>query len=84
MTIKKKHEENNGIDWLRESQRIHSDGTFDKWCPELFIQFYTIFESKEDNILPCGYILLPNKQETIFDELFKALKSIIKPDNSSA
>ena len=34
-----------GIDWLRESTKNHSDGTF-RTCPYLFYQFYFIFYEK--------------------------------------
>ena len=50
----------NGIDWLRESTKNNSDGTFSR-CPKLFYQFYVIFGQKNDYILPCVYCLLPNK-----------------------
>ena len=35
-----------GIDWLRESTKNHSDGTF-RTCPNLFYQFYVIFGQKK-------------------------------------
>ena len=44
--------------------------------------FYTIFGTRNNIILPCGFILLPSKKETIYDELFKALKKIIEPDEA--
>jgi hypothetical protein len=31
-----------GIEWLRDSTRIHTEGTFDI-CPELFFQAYILF-----------------------------------------
>jgi hypothetical protein len=71
-----------GIEWLRDATRIHSDGTFEI-CPELFFQFYVLFgthgKGENSRILPCGYFLLPGKNEEVYSELFTALKEIIKP-----
>ena len=70
------------IEWLRDATRIHSDGTFEI-CPELFFQFYVLFvthgKGENSRILPCGYFLLPGKNEEVYSELFTALKEIIKP-----
>ena len=74
-----------GIEWLRGASRIHSDGTF-SFCPKLFFQFYLLFGTHDKGpnaiILPCGYFLLPGKNEEVYTELFIALKEIIKPNDA--
>ena len=73
-----------GIDWLRESSKNNSDGTFSR-CPKLFYQFYVIFGQKNDYILPCVYCLLPNKTQQSYTHMLSAIKDIVKPigDHSS-
>ena len=41
-----------GIDWLRDSVRIHGDGTF-KQSSKWWYQFYVIFGEKNGLMLPC-------------------------------
>ena len=67
-----------GIDWLRESLKNHSDGTFNS-APKLFFQFYVIFGQKNLMILPCAYCCLPNKTSACYVEMLIAIKNIVKP-----
>ena len=61
------------IEWLRDSTRSHSDGTFDI-CRELFFQAYILFgthgKGPNSRILPCGFFVLPGKNEEVYTELF--------------
>ena len=67
-----------GIDWLRESLRNHSDGTFDS-SPKLFFRFYVVFGQKNSMILDCVYASLPNKTTESYVEMLNAVKKIVKP-----
>lgn len=49
-----------------------ADGTF-KVAPELFYQVFTIHALVDNNIMPCVYALLPNKNEDTYYELFNQL-----------
>ena len=66
------------IDWLRESLRNHSDGTF-QTAPKFFFQFYVFFGQKNDMILPCVYAAMPNKTTETYIEVIDAIKLIVKP-----
>ncbi len=41
-----------GINWLRESNRFHGDGTF-KESAKRFYQFYVLMGEKNGRMLPC-------------------------------
>ena len=49
------------------------DGTF-KTSAELFFQVYTIHSCTANQVLPCVYALLPNKQQGTYHRLFEILK----------
>lgn len=57
---------------LRENGHWFMDGTF-KVVPEVFFQLYTIHVLMADNVLPCVYALLPNKQCSTYRQLFQKM-----------
>ena len=65
-------------EWIRSCQSIHGDGTF-KECPDMFFQFYVLFGERFNFIVPCCYIVLPNKTTKTYIETLAVIKNIVKP-----
>lgn len=60
----------------------YMDGTFAS-CPTLFYQLFTIHYLENRTAFPMVFALLPNKQQTTYDRLFKEMKkfeSELKPE----
>lgn len=57
---------------LVQSSHWMSDGTF-KISPSLFFQIYTIHAIVRDNVIPCVYVLLPNKTRQTYREMWQEL-----------
>ena len=62
---------------LRDASEWHFDGTF-KSCPKLFKQILTVVAVYKEIVIPCAYILLPNKNQVTYERTFKSLYSLIK------
>jgi len=62
---------------LNDSEHWFMDGTF-KIVPALFFQLYTIQVLAFGSILPCMYILLPNKTQITYRRLFEEIK-VLQP-----
>ena len=60
---------------LETSSHWFCDGTF-KVVPSVFYQLFTIHALTADRILPCVYALLPNKQQTTYENLFRQVKAL--------
>lgn len=69
---------NRWTDLLRESTHLFMDGTF-KVVPEIFFQLYTIHCRIQTSLLPCLYVLLPNKTQETYTRLFQVLRTM-QPD----
>ena len=52
------------------------DGTF-KLCPEVFYQIYTIRALNNNQIFPCVFALLPNKNEVTYSVLFREVRNAV-------
>ena len=64
------------MDLMEGAEHVFVDGTF-KVVPELFFQLYTIHaRSALGNVLPCAYVLLPNKTRETYNRMFAALKTL--------
>lgn len=59
---------------IQRSSYIVADGTF-KFCPNTFYQLYTIFAYVSGEGLPVAFVLLPNKTELSYTEMWEAIKS---------
>ena len=66
---------NRMLTFLESSEDIGSDGTF-KITPGLFDQVVTIHAQFQQthHMLPCVYILLPNKEEASYRRAFREVK----------
>src|SRR5688572_17336502 len=53
------------------------DGTF-KVIPELFFQLYTVQCLSPESIVPCWFVLLPNKTQATYSRLFEEIK-VLQP-----
>ena len=59
------------------------DGTF-KICPEIFFQIYTIHHALSNNeVLPCGFGILPSKTEVIYTSFFTTILNPVRRINSN-
>ena len=63
------------IDVLKNSPHWFADGTFDV-CPRAFYQVYTIHAIKNGSVFPCLYILLSNKKQSMYQDLFSLVKEM--------
>ena len=52
------------------------DGTF-KLCREIFYQIYTIHALNNNQVLPCVFALLPNKNEVTYNILFREVRNAL-------
>ena len=68
------------LDTLETSPEWHADGTF-KTSPLLFYQLYSIHAVYNDHTVPLVYILLTNKNTSVYKKAFSALKDL-NPDLS--
>ncbi|RNA13100.1 hypothetical protein BpHYR1_006663 [Brachionus plicatilis] len=57
------------LDW-------YVDGTF-YISPTYFKQIYTFHVIKNSSLIPCVYVMLPNKRKSTYKKLFKMLKSYL-------
>ena len=68
-------------DWgllkLADARHWLADGTF-KVAPAVFEQLYTIHASEHDQVFPCVYALLPDKQEPTYRKLLEIIKTAIE------
>ena len=63
---------------LHDSEHWMCDGTF-KVSPNLFYQVYTVHALIRNNVLPCVFVLLPNKQHVTYSRMWTEIKSL-KPE----
>jgi hypothetical protein len=63
---------------LVQAQHWFLDGTF-KIVPELFYQLYTVHALISGDVIPCLYVLLPNKTQATYLRLFQEMKALV-PD----
>ena len=64
------------VNLLHAADHWYMDGTF-KIVPELFFQLYTIHGSTNAGfIVPCLFVLLPNKTGGTYDRLFDLVKNL--------
>ena len=63
---------------MAQCNHWYADGTF-KSAPQLFTQIYTIYAMKYDNVIPTIFVLMPNKTQPSYNQLFSALKRL-KPN----
>jgi hypothetical protein len=64
------------LEILANSTKWHVDGTF-QTCPKLFYQILTIHALYKDEMIACAYILLPDKLQTTYENVFEKINSII-------
>ncbi|XP_076820927.1 uncharacterized protein LOC143466174 [Clavelina lepadiformis] len=60
---------------LHDSEHWMCDGTF-KVSPSLFYQVYTVHAMIRNNVLPCIFVLLPNKQQVTYSQMWTEIKSL--------
>lgn len=72
-----------GLQLLGESEHWYGDGTF-KICPEIYYQLYTVHAQLDGRIFPCAFALLPNKQETTYNQFFTQLFQLVRTVNGFA
>ena len=65
------------LNLIKDSQHWFMDGTF-KVVPELFFQLYTVQALVTGSIVPCLYVLLPNKTQITYCRLFEEIK-VLQP-----
>ena len=65
-----------GIRSLSNNSHWFMDGTF-KLCPEIFYQIYTIHALNNNQVFPCVFALLPNKNEVTYNRLFREVKNAV-------
>ena len=61
---------------LSQSQNQFGDVAF-KFFPQIFFQIYTIQAQINGRILPCIYVLLPNKTEETYTRLFREVQTLL-------
>src|ERR1043165_7426747 len=61
---------------LQDSEHWFVDGTF-KVVPELFFQLYTVQVRAFGTVVPCLYVLLPNKTQGTYVRLFDEIKVLL-------
>ena len=60
---------------LHDSEHWMCDGTF-KVARNLFYQVYTVHALIRNNVLPCVFVLLPNKQHVTYSRMWTEIKSL--------
>lgn len=60
---------------LHDSKHWMCDCTF-KVAPSLFYQVFTVHTLIRNNLLPCIFVLMPNKQQVTYSEMWTAIKSM--------
>ncbi|KAL3853327.1 hypothetical protein ACJMK2_016875 [Sinanodonta woodiana] len=65
------------LNLIKDSQHWFMDGTF-KVIPELFFQLYTVHALVTGSIVPCLFVLLPNKTQVTYCRLFEEIK-VLQP-----
>ena len=50
------------------------DGTFEL-CPQIFYQIYTIHALNNNQVFPCVFALLPNKNEGTYNQIFREVRN---------
>ena len=65
-----------GIHFLSNNSHWFMDGTF-KLCPEIFYQIYTIHALNNNQVFPCVFALLPNKNEDTYNRLFREVRNAV-------
>ncbi|XP_063622596.1 uncharacterized protein LOC134794743 [Cydia splendana] len=68
-------------EWLANCKKFFADGTF-RIVPEPFVQLYTFHAdigstADHTRVLPCIYVLLPNKQQETYEKMFKSFQQNI-------
>ena len=66
---------NQSLQLLSQSQNWFDDGTF-KVCPQIFFQIYNIHAQINGCMLPCIYVMLPNKTEETYTRLFSEVEHV--------
>lgn len=74
---------NRTVEMLSASAHWFMDGTF-KVVPELFFQLYTIHAQTLGTIIPCLYVLLPNKTQETYRRLFEEVKRLTSQANPTS
>ena len=64
-----------GLDDLIKLSDWGGDGTY-KVCPSNYYQLYRVHIRKDNFSVPHVFALLPNKQETAYDQLFSQLVAL--------
>lgn len=65
------------IQLLQQSKHWFADGTF-KVSPRIFFQVYTIHALLNERVIPCVYVLLPNKTLDTYNRMFAELANILQ------
>ena len=63
------------IKLLAKVKTWHIDGTF-KSCPKGLMQIFTIHAHVYDQFFPCAYIIMQQKNEKSYREVFSKLKDL--------
>ena len=64
------------LHFFADSEHWYADGTF-KVYPEVFFHLYTIHGYLDRRILPCVFLLLPNKNENAYNRLIEQLFQLV-------
>ena len=65
-----------GIHFLSSNSNWFMDGTL-KLCPEIFYQIYIIRALNNNQVFPCVFALLPNKNEDTYNRLFREVRNAV-------
>lgn len=60
---------------MQDAEHWMCDGTF-KVSPNLFYQVYTVHALIRNNVIPCVFVLLPNKQKDTYSRMWSEIKSL--------
>ena len=63
---------------MSEASDWFCDGTF-KTIPEIYTQLFTIHALIHDQVIPCVYVLAPNKTQATYIKILDALKNVVAP-----
>ena len=65
---------------LPSCSEAYADGTF-KYAPKFFLQLYTIHAYKNGQNAPCVFVLVPDKKEKTYEDMFGHLINIYRERN---
>ena len=65
------------LDLLANSPQWFADGTF-KICPEIFFQIYSIHAQSNNEVIPCVFGLLPNKNEITYIQFLTEVRNAVR------